>query len=134
MTKIVTILYSREMNTQALDEQLRAISGDCEGFVYDGKEIRINFAHTPSEQDLAAISEAVENHDAARLSQAQQKEILQTVQLAQLNRKFPQAVEPAKADLAEIAERLRRIELVLGLAGQIASGIEASAGDSGLVG
>lgn len=105
------------INAESLDYDLKtALGAICSGFVWDGKLLRLVMDEKATKIELALADTIIKGHDPSKLSDAQQKEILQVAQLTQKRdeiggTKIDEKLFRDNNLLAELAKRMAWLEL-----------------------
>ena len=117
--KSLSMLH-RPVNASALHEELLAeLGGEYIGLSTTADEIILHFADTAASDSISLAQIIVKSHDALKLTAAQQAEKERLTELEQTKNQFPNALDARRYAnennlILELAERLRRLELLIG--------------------
>jgi hypothetical protein len=113
-------MLRRPINLEALHEELLAeLGAEYIGLSTTSEEIVLHFADATPSDAISLAQIIVKSHDALKLTAAQQAEKERKEELAITKNQYPKALDASRFAnennlILELAERLRRIELMLG--------------------
>jgi FKBP-type peptidyl-prolyl cis-trans isomerase (trigger factor) len=113
-------MLPRPINAVALHEELLTeLGAEYIGLSTTADEIVLHFADNAASDAISLAQIIVKSHDALKLSATQQAEKERIEELARTKDQFPNALDASRYAnennlILEMAERLRRLELLIG--------------------